>query len=265
MIWVCSIVILILLAILFLIYPGRRAVPFESGMRFAHRGLFGGGVPENSLSAFRRAAEAGLAVEFDVHLTTDDRLIVFHDDDLVRMCGIEGKTDALSFAEAKKLRLAGTDEEIPSLEEVLAVLDGKIPFLLEIKQSTVGRNRETCRAVADALSSCRQPYLIESFHPSIVREMRRLLPDVCCGQLSGGIKNVSHGPIGAILGSLLSCLCFDCVSRPDFIAYNVKNTKNVFFRFVRSLGVPCYLWTIRDRQDHETAARFDGEIFETYD
>ena len=257
-------VALIAAIILFLIFPGRRGVPFEGKMRFAHRGLFGGEIPENSLTAFKRAVEDGVGVEFDVHLTTDDRLIVFHDDDLDRMCGVDKLTDKCTFDELRALELSGTGEKIPSFEEVLETIGGKVPILLEIKQSKAGRNSETCKAVAEVLKNYDGEYVIESFNPMILKTMRKLLPDVSYGQLSGGIKNATSGVGGAILGFLLSNLFFNCVSRPDFIAYNIKNDKNIFFRLVRKLGAPCCMWTIRSEEDRIKAEKYDGEIFETY-
>ena len=257
-------VALVCLIILFLVFPGRHGVPFDEKMRFAHRGLFGGEIPENSLSAFKRAVENKIAVEFDVHLTQDDKLIVFHDDDLKRMCGVDKLTDKCTYDELSALRLAGTEEKIPTFEEVLDVIGGKVPILLEIKQSKAGRNAETCRAVAEVLKQYNGECVIESFNPMILSTMRKLLPDVSYGQLSGGIKNASHGVAGAILGFLLSNLLFNFISRPDFVAYNINNDKNVMFRLVRTLGVPCYMWTVRDEQAHIKAEKYDGEIFETY-
>lgn len=259
-----GVVALICLIILFLIFPGRRGVPFGEKMRFAHRGLFGGEIPENSLAAFRRAVEKGVGVEFDVHLTQDDKLIVFHDDDLKRMCGVDKITDKCTYDELEALSLNGTEEKIPSFEEVLETIGGKVPILLEIKQSKAGRNAETCRAVAEVLKRYNGKYVIESFNPMILNTMRKLLPDVSYGQLSGGIKNASHGVGGAILGFLLSNLLFNFISRPDFIAYNINNDKNVMFRLVRALGAPCFMWTIRDDWAHLQAENYDGEIFETY-
>ena len=96
------------------------------GFRYAHRGLHGPGVPENSLAAFRRAAEAGYGAELDVHLTRDGRLVVIHDGDLERMCGVPGRVAEKTAEELAALRLAGSEEHIPLLEEVLPCLpDGR--------------------------------------------------------------------------------------------------------------------------------------------
>ena len=91
------------------------------------------GIPENSLPAFRRAVEAGYGIELDLHLTTDGQLVVFHDDTLDRVCGVSGRVDESSYPELQQLRLSGTDETIPLFSQVLEVVAGKIPMIVEVK------------------------------------------------------------------------------------------------------------------------------------
>ena len=134
-------------AFAFLVAPGRatraQKAPFLC-RNYAHRGLHteDGSVPENSLPAFRAAAEAGYAVEMDVHLTADDRLVVFHDDTLERMCGVQGVIDDFTLAELRALRLGKTDCVIPTFAEALEALGGRVPLLLEVKRGH--DNRRLC-------------------------------------------------------------------------------------------------------------------------
>ena len=129
--------LLILCIYIFLISPswsaGRAFDFFEKNRYFAHRGLHGDGIPENSLAAFRRACEAGYGIELDVHLTADEKLVVFHDDTLTRMCGTDGTPEEKTLAELQELSLAGTDERIPSFDEVLALVSGRVPLIVELK------------------------------------------------------------------------------------------------------------------------------------
>ncbi|EKC67601.1 glycerophosphoryl diester phosphodiesterase, partial [human gut metagenome] len=126
-------------AFAFLVAPGRatraQKAPFLY-RNYAHRGLHteDGTVPENSLPAFRAAAEAGYAVEMDVHLTADDQLVVFHDDTLERMCGVPGVIDDFTLAELRALHLGDTDCVIPTFAEALEALGGRVPLLLEVKR-----------------------------------------------------------------------------------------------------------------------------------
>ena len=141
-------------AFAFLVAPGRatraQKAPFLC-RNYAHRGLHteDGSVPENSLPAFRAAAEAGYAVEMDVHLTADDRLVVFHDDKLERMCGVQGVIDDFTLAELRALRLGKTDCVIPTFAEALEALGGRVPLLLEIKRGH--DNRRLCALTLEAL------------------------------------------------------------------------------------------------------------------
>lgn len=103
--------------------------------KVAHRGLHaaGKGVPENSLPAFRAAAEAGYAIELDVHRASDGTLVVFHDHDLRRMTGARGTVERMDFRSLRRLRLGGTACTIPLLREVLECVGGRVPLLIELK------------------------------------------------------------------------------------------------------------------------------------
>ena len=136
--------VILLLPLLWLwgIRPRRRARRLPCG-RYAHRGLYGGGVPENSLPAFRRAAEMGIGIELDVQLTKDGRVAVFHDAGLRRVCGVDGRLCDRTLAELRRLTLCGSAEHIPTLDEVLETVGGRVPLLVELKKGPHGA--ELCR------------------------------------------------------------------------------------------------------------------------
>ena len=100
---------------------------------FAHRGLWNERAPENSLSAFELAARAGYGIELDIQLSKDEKVVVFHDTSLKRMCGVERKVCDLTLAELKTLTLGKTECRIPTLVEVLELIDGRVPLLIELK------------------------------------------------------------------------------------------------------------------------------------
>ena len=95
----------------------------------AHRGLHDAEKPENSMSAFRAAIEHGFTIEIDVHLSSDGHLVVFHDDNLKRVCGVDKKVAKCTLAELKTMKLKGTEETIPTFDEFLALVDGKVGIL----------------------------------------------------------------------------------------------------------------------------------------
>ena len=141
MIWV--LIVYAILAVhfsllLFLIAPHRpepeKVKPFF-GMNIAHRGLYTAdqSIPENSIAAFSNACENGYGMELDVQLSADGQVVVFHDDDLNRMCGVDSRVNALTFKELKKLSLKGSDQHIPLFSDVLETVNGKTPLIVELK------------------------------------------------------------------------------------------------------------------------------------
>jgi len=260
-----AVVILVCLCalVVFAVAPGRadsaKKAPFE-GRNFAHRGLFekDQSVPENSLAAFRRAVENGYGIELDVHLTADDALCVFHDDDLSRMCGVPGRPEEKTYAELSALRLAGTGEKIPLLSDVLAVMDGEAPIILEIKRGD--RNDRLCGLVHAALRDYRGDVCIESFDPFIVRWWRKNAPAYLRGQLSAPYGVMKDGT-GKVSAFLLSRLLTNCLARPEFIAYGLNGKKHLTVRLSEALGGMRVAWTSHDEAAEKTN---DAVIFEHY-
>ena len=139
---------------------------------YAHRGLHSvrkgqareaTKIPENSLAAFELAVRANYGIELDVRLTRDKKVVVFHDENLLHMCGVDKKVSELTLSELKTLRLADTDQTIPTFEEVLRLVDGKVPLLVEVKSDTV-KNASLCIRTAKLLDFYSGPFAIQSFN-----------------------------------------------------------------------------------------------------
>ena len=162
--------ILLWIPILIFVYikmidPGKkREHPVLNVKYYAHRGFHGEeGIPENSMAAFKKAKELGYGMELDVQLTKDGVMVIHHDYDLKRTCGVNKKIQDLTYRELCRYRLMGTKERIPRFIEVLGEIDGKVPLLIELKMETC--NRKLCKKVAKALDRYRGLYCIECFHP----------------------------------------------------------------------------------------------------
>lgn len=199
------------LLVWFLLHGRRDGPGWEKleGFRYAHRGLHGPGVPENSLAAFRRAAEAGYGAELDVHLTRDGRLVVIHDGDLERMCGVPGRVAEKTAEELAALRLAGSEEHIPLLEEVLPLFAGRAPLVVELKTDRHGAAALAGDTV-DCLDRFSIDYCVESFDPRPLRWLRRHRPSGAAGPAvpefpPPSIRPGSLEPLGAD-ESLLQCI-----------------------------------------------------------
>lgn len=223
---------------------------------YAHRGLHGHGVPENSLSAFGRAVDGGFAIELDVQLSRDGQVIVFHDYTTDRMTGFKGKISELTYEELQNLSLADSEERIPLLSQVLELVDGKVPLLIELK----GENSNTslCPAVCRELEGYKGNFIVESFNPLLIRAFAKLRPDVPRGILSANLTK-TKGALGFALKHLL--LNFLC--RVDFVAYDFSDKFPLTARLCVMLGARKLLWTPRnDEEIARSIPRCDGVIFE---
>ena len=139
-------------------------------------------LPENSYAAIKRAADLGYGIEFDVHLTKDDIPVVFHDDTLNRICGVKGNLRDYTYEELQQFSLLGTNERIPAFADILKMVDGRVPLIIEYK---VEKNADKlCRICDRILSDYKGLYCIESFHPLAVRWYKIHRPNIVRGQLS---------------------------------------------------------------------------------
>lgn len=232
--------------------------------RYAHRGLHSKdkSIPENSMAAFNRAVEAGYGMELDINLTADDKIVVFHDDTLTRMCGVDRHIADCTYEELKGLTLLKTQEHIPLFEDVLALVDGKVPLIVELKSTK--RNSDLCRLAAQMLDNYHGPYCIESFHPAIVRWFCKNRPKVIRGQLSAGTRCFESLPRYQAI--LLSSLITNVVTRPHFVAFKHEDArKKLRLSLFRFIGGKLLGWTVRDTDDIAYCnKRFDTIIFEFF-
>ena len=214
-------------------------------------------VPENSLPAFRAAAEAGYGVELDVRLTKDNVLVVVHDSDLERLCGRAGFVEQLTHEELCEYHLLGTDERIPTLEQVLSLFETapktgarRPPLIIEIK-STMSNYVDLTRMTMLALDHADVSYCIESFDPRVLSWLRHNRPDVFRGQLSeDSLADRGAEKYGIPMRWILSSLFANVLSRPDFVAYKYSDRHNLFVWLCRRvLRGHLITWTVRSDND----------------
>ncbi|MBR3124061.1 MAG: glycerophosphodiester phosphodiesterase [Mogibacterium sp.] len=234
--------------------------PFKLAAHYAHRGYHNKPqIPENSMAAFRRAVEYGLPSEFDVHLIADGSLVIFHDDDLERQTGVKGSIEAYDITNLRRLRLEGTDEVIPTFDEVLDLYENTgLPLLIELK-CVKGNHKALARAVAERLDRYKGEYVIESFDPRALIEYRRLRPEVIRGQLSQDFFRSREGlPFYQVV--MLTNLMLNWLTKPDFIAYKFEDRKNCVLRSIISRkDYDEVSWTIKSADEFRDALR-DGSI-----
>lgn len=266
---VIIVIILVIVAVLYLlmIMPRIRKKPDMTpleGWLYAHRGLFDNEsqAPENSLAAFRKAVDAGFGMELDIQLTKDGQVVVFHDDTLNRVCGIEGKISDYTYEQLQTFRLYKSEERIPLFTQVLELVGGKAPLIVEFKGNN-SINLDLC-PVADAiLREYKGVYCMESFNPLMVAWYRKNRPEVVRGQLAE--RFFSDGP-KTVLRFVLQNLLLNFNAKPDFIAYKWSDYKNISRRLCRSLyGIKAVAWTIRSGEEMKMAKpHFDLFIFDSF-
>lgn len=222
---------------------------------FAHRGLHGRGIVENSRAAFAAAIEAGHGVELDVQVTADGAAMVFHDYDLKRLAGAEGRLAEMTAETIATHKLTGTDEPIPTLIEILAVIGGRAPLLIEVKSP--GRAvAPLCAAVKRAVNPYIGPVAVMSFNPRIGRWFAKHAPDV----LTGLVVTEEGKPKRGRFKRWASL----AVSRADFLAYDIRDLPSRFVATARASGMKVGTWTVRTDAQRETAAQCaDQIIYET--
>ena len=178
------------------------------------------------------------------------------------MCRKEGRVCTYTLEELKQLQLKDTEFKIPEFREVLEIVDGKVPLLIEIKLPT--HNTKTCMILNRELKNYHGKYCIESFNSLALRWFKRHRPGIVRGQLSDRFRK-SDG-VNLILRFLAARLMLNWVGRPDFIAYNYRHANKLALRLQRILfRVPTFAWTVQNQPDcRQCCRKFDTVIFDGF-
>ncbi|MBQ8523328.1 MAG: glycerophosphodiester phosphodiesterase [Clostridia bacterium] len=258
MIIICAILSAIILVYLWLLFPAlkKRELGQLCRLPIAHRGIHDDeSTAENSLGAFAKAVNAGLPMELDVRLTKDMVPVVMHDRNVQRVCGVSANVDELTASELAELTFIEGGEHVPTLAEVLSLVDGKVSLLIELKGSDRSPVAEKTAALLDTYKG---HYAIESFNPYYLYRYRRINKNAPLGFLSGK-RSLKDGLSGWVTSRLLVNFLF----RGDFIAYGYTEKLPFSIRLAKKLGSRLMVWTIRDRERYEDSKkRFDGIIAE---
>lgn len=234
---------------------------------FAHRALHGPGRPENSASALRAAVVAGFGIEIDVQLSADQRAMVFHDYDLARLAHATGAIQTHSAADLARVRLRGSDEGVPTLEEALEIVAGQVPLCIEIKDQdgALGPNVGALEtAVAEALQHYQGPVAVMSFNPHSVAQMARLCPDVPRGLTSSAYLAQDWPLIPAATRAHLATIPLEGLGA-SFISHEAADLSNARVAQIRAQGLSVLCWTIRSEAQAAQALTYADQItFEDY-
>ncbi len=232
----------------------------------AHRGFHDEKCPENSLPAFEKAIEKDYAIELDVHQIEDGTVVVFHDETLVRMTGKDGYVNQIkNKEELKKYKLLNTEHKIPTLQEVLQMVNGRVPIMIEVKDYKIqsynpGNKFE--KALYEILKNYKGEYAIMSFNPYVLKWFKLNAPEVIRGQLSHFFKREKLNFI--VKFALKRMLLNKKVSQPHFIAYRYSELPNRFVKKYKNL--PLLAWPVPSQQEYMKVAPYcDNIIFEYFE
>ncbi len=231
-----------------------------------HRGDFSPTAPENSLAAFARAAEKGYNIELDIQLTADFEIVVFHDSGLKRMCGVRRKIANVNYNELREYRLGGTDERIPTLKEVLELIDGRVGIVIELKVYT--RYLALCEKLSKTVEGYNGKFSVHSFSPFAMRWVGKNRPEWTHGIVSMNFQRM--GLIG-LFGLWLTAIPFFDEIRPDYIFYYNNHLDTKLIRRSRLRGIRVLSWTVKTDGELSKASAFadnclcEGSIVERAD
>ncbi len=224
---------------------------------FAHRGLHGGGIIENSSAAFRAAIKNGFAFELDVLLSKDGCPMVFHDVELQRLTGRAGNIDQFTASELNKMALQGESNGcIPTLHSILKLTHNRCPILIEIKGDQ-GEYEKIAKAVHKEIKKYDGSLAIMSFYPEIIRYFQQQAPNILRGFVAspfddGEFSAEYYDPQHQI--QLLREL------KADFLAYDINAIPNDATRHCNDLRLPLLTWTVRNDAHHKIAAQYAQNI-----
>ena len=228
----------------------------------AHRGLHTKDIPENSLSAFENALKNNYAIELDVQFTKDKEVVVFHDENLKRMTNDTRNIEDVNYDELKNLRLGNTNEIIPTLEEVLELVDSKVAILIEIKDCK--DYIELSEKTYEILKGYEGNYAIQSFNPFILEWYKNNASEVIRGQLSGTFTEGSES-LNSFEKFVLKNMFLNFKSKPNYIGYELEGIPKSKLESLRKKGVPIIVWTVKNKEDMEKAYKYSDNItFENF-
>lgn len=231
-------------------------VSFLTATPIAHRGLHDSNrtVWENTLSAFRRAIEAGYAIECDLQYASDGVPVVFHDDGLERLCKLKGDVRERTSAELGLLSVGGTADRVPTLRQLLDLTAGKVPLVLELK----GRKDDDegfAASVLEVLEGYTGPVALMSFDVWLLKDLKELGSPYPVGLTAEGTRPEEFFAHDEAMHLGL-----------DFVSYCYEHLPNSFVTAQRKRGIPVITWTVRNVEGaSHSYAHADQITFEAFD
>ena len=221
-----------------------KNLSFLKNINIAHKGIYDNDkIPENSIKAFELAIKKQIPIELDIHITKDNKIVVFHDNNLFRMTGVNKEIKKCTYKELLKLNLLNTTYSIPTLDEVLNLINGKVLLDIEIKNDN--RPKDICNILIKKLENYKGKFVIKSFYPNIIYWLKINKPEYVRGIL---IPIHYKQKLLKLLKNKTNILIY---TKPDFICSNKNLVKTKFIIKQRKKGKPIIAWTINNEKEKE--------------
>jgi glycerophosphoryl diester phosphodiesterase len=233
--------------------PATERIDWLTAQPFAHRGLHGADIVENCRAAFEAAVAAGHGIELDVQASRDGEAIVFHDAELERLTGTTGRVRDLGAAELQKIALKGAGEMIPTLRDIVRLVDSRVPMLIEVK-APGARVGPLCASVLRAVRDYRGRMAVMSFNPEVGRWFYRNGRGI-----TRGLVVTEHRRGRRVHAGFERRLAL-WRARPHFLAYDISDLPSAFAREQRARGLPVLTWTVRGGEQRAVAAAEADQI-----
>lgn len=205
----------------------------------AHRGIHDNkNVVENSIPSFKECIKENIPIELDVHLLKDNEIVVIHDDNLKRLTGLQKRLKDLTYNDIKDLKLLKTNDKIPTLKEVLELVDGKVPLIIELKYDNLPFTLE--KELVKQLDKYKGKFAVKSFHPLIIYWFKKNRPEYIRGLLvpSNGVE---------FKRKILHSMILSFLAKPDFISADIRRNNNKLIK----KDIPVLGWTIKSQEDYD--------------
>ncbi|MFH0767079.1 MAG: glycerophosphodiester phosphodiesterase family protein [Bacillota bacterium] len=230
----------------------------------AHRGLHtkDAKIPENSMIAFQKALEKGYSIEFDLNVLKDGTVLAYHDHTFQRLCHDPRELRDVTYDECKDLTLADTNEKIPRFDEVLKLVNGNVPLLIELKPH--GDVIFLCESTMKTIKDYQGQWAVFSFHPQVVSWFKKYYPQVIRGQISECFRNdlkMSH-----MTKYLMKAMFFNRFTKPDFVSYGISDMPNKYLDRLMKKGITVISYAARSQIEFDfVKSHYHNTVFEFFE
>ncbi|PKK97142.1 MAG: glycerophosphodiester phosphodiesterase [Tenericutes bacterium HGW-Tenericutes-3] len=230
----------------------------------AHRGLHtkDQSVPENSVASYKAALQKGYSIELDLNVLKDGTVLAFHDHNFKRLCNDPRELKDVTYEECKDFTLLNTTEKIPRFDQVLKLVDGKVPLLIELKPQ--GDVIFLCQSFMKMISSYQGKWAVFSFHPKVVSWFKKNHPEVIRGQISEYFKDDKK--MNSFAKYLMKSLFFNRFTKPDFVSYGIYDMPNKYLDKQMKKGLTIISYAARSQEDFDfVKSHYHNTVFEFFE